>query len=173
MPRQGKFPGVKRIPRTDGGHTWFWVASQITRNSKGFQPRTRFLWRGIGGPSEADLKIIGQECALLTGNLLAWQSTGKAPKPRLVVIGTVYFIANAEGFIKIGFTTDLAQRVMTLQVGSPTELRLLGTLAASNRMDRELKHRFRALRLRGEWHRPEKALIDFIKAEATALAEAA
>jgi hypothetical protein len=33
-------------------------------------------------------------------------------------------------------------------------------------MEAELKHRFRALRIRGEWHRPDKLLLDFIKYEA-------
>jgi hypothetical protein len=88
-------------------------------------------------------------------------------KQRMAKIGTIYFLANADGFIKIGFTTDLKSRLVALQVGSSSEQRLLGTLVGSNRMEGELKHRFRRLHVRGEWHRPEKVLLDFIAAEAT------
>lgn len=89
------------------------------------------------------------------------------PKPRRIRIGTIYFLQNAEGYIKIGFSRDLKSRLVTLQVGSASAQHLLGTLTGSDRMDTELKHRFRRLRVRGEWHRPEKPLLDFIAAEAT------
>lgn len=167
MPRKGSIPGIKKLPRADGSRTWFWVASQVSRNTKGFKPRTRFLWRGVGEPAFEVLRLIEQECALLTSNLLAWQLSGKAPRNMVIVLGEIYFLANSEGFIKIGFSTDVAQRQATLQVGSPGELQLLGRMTASKRMEAELKHRFRALRVRGEWHRPEKQLLDFIKFEAT------
>jgi hypothetical protein len=173
MPARNAIPGIKKKLRANGVWTWHWVASQISRKTKGFRPRTRFLWSGVGEPAAADLKIIAQECALLTGNLLAWKTSGLMPKPTMLRIGVVYFLANAEGFIKIGFSTDVVQRQATLQIGSPSELRLLGFLPASNRIEAELKHRFRALRVRGEWHRPEKPLLDFIKAEANQIADAA
>jgi len=148
------------------------VASQVARHTKGFQPRTRLLWIGTGEPNADELSIIAQECDLLTGNLRAWQASGRAPKPKLIRVGLIYFLANAEGFIKIGFTTDLRQRQTTLQVGSSSAQKLLGTVVGSNRIEGELKHRFRKLRVRGEWHRPEKQLLDFITAEASNAAAA-
>jgi Meiotically up-regulated gene 113 len=151
----------------DGTRARFWVASQVARHTKGFRPRTRLVWRVAGEPSAEELAIIAQECGLLTGNLRAWQTSGRMPKPRRVRIGSIYFLANGEGFIKIGFSADLKQRLSTLQVGSASEQRLLGTLVASDRTEAELKHRFRRLHVRGEWHRPEKVLLDFIAAEAT------
>jgi hypothetical protein len=167
MPVRSAIPGIKKLPRANGRSSWFWVASQVSRYTKGFKPRTRLLWTGSGEPAPEQLTVMAQECALLTGNLRAWQASGKMPKPRAVQIGMIYFLANAEGFIKIGFSADLKSRLVALQVGSTSEQRLLGMLTASNRMEGELKHRFRRLRVRGEWHRPEKVLLDFIASETT------
>jgi hypothetical protein len=165
MPTRGSTPGIKKIPRQGGRWSWFWVASQIARHSRGFKPRTRLLWSGPGQPTAAELAVIGQECELLTGNLRAWQAGDKPPRPRTIRVGTIYFLEGAEGLIKIGFSRDVKQRQATLQVGSASVHKLLGTLVGSNRMERELHHRFRRLRVRGEWHRPEKPLLDFIAAE--------
>jgi hypothetical protein len=124
------------------------------------------LWRGAGEPAAETLKLIEQECALLNSNLLAWKASGKAPRATTIVLGEIYFIADAAGFIKIGFSTDTRGRQSRLQTGSSAELKLVGRMAGSKRMEAELHHRFRSLRVRGEWYRPEKILLDFIRFEA-------
>ena len=162
MPR-----GIKRIRKGDHTTAWYWAASQVSRYSKGFKPRTRLLWRAAGAPTPAEFAIIATEAELLCSNLKAWQAGLKPPRPRLIKIGVVYFLSDRAGFIKIGFTTSLAQRITDLQIASSSELRLLATIVASNRMETEFKHRFRRLRVRGEWHKPGDHLIEFIAAEAT------
>lgn len=166
MPARGEIPGLKKRKAKDGFTTWRWVASQVSRQTKGFKPRTRFLWRGLDEPAPAELKIIEQECALLNSNLLAWKANGTAPKAKMIVLGQIYFIADDAGFVKIGFSTNVHDQLATLQIGSASNLRVIGLMTASIRMEAELKHRFRALRIRGEWHRPDKLLLDFIKYEA-------
>jgi Meiotically up-regulated gene 113 len=173
MPVRGTIPGLKKHPRKDGTRTWFWVASQVSRETKGFKPRTRLLWRGAGEPAAETLKLIEQECSLLNSNLLAWKVSGNAPRATAIVLGEIYFITDAAGFIKIGFSTDISQRQAALQISSPGELRLIGRMSASKRMEAELQRRFRALRVGGEWYRPEKVLLDFIRFEAPLEAEAA
>lgn len=165
MAAPSNIPGLRKLSRKGGEVAWLWVASQVTRHSKGFKPRTRCLWRGVSEPSREQVAAIAQECAVLTGNLRAWQTTGRMPKPKSARIGMVYFLANEENFIKIGFTTDVRRRLTTLQVGSASHQRLLGTMVGTSRMEGDIKHRFRRLRVRGEWFRPEKLLLDFIAEE--------
>jgi hypothetical protein len=97
----GKIAGLKKRKAKDGFTTWRWVASQVSRQTKGFKPRTPFLWCGLDELAPAELKVIEQECALLNSNLLAWKASG--PKAKMIVLGQIYFIADAAGFIKIGF----------------------------------------------------------------------
>lgn len=81
----------------------------------------------------------------------------------------VYFLG-VPGFVKIGFTTDLALRVRNLQPGSPYRLELLAFRRGAAMSDERAYHRtFRRHRVEGEWFRlaPEvKAEILRLRGEA-------
>lgn len=64
----------------------------------------------------------------------------------------IYFIQSdyAEGFIKIGLATNLERRLEKLQ-------------CATAQREQEIHERFRDLRVRGEWFRPDESLVSFIK----------
>lgn len=64
----------------------------------------------------------------------------------------IYFIQEGEdGPIKIGSASDPQVRLGDLQVGNPTELRIVATRAGDARFERYLHRRFVLGRLRGEW----------------------
>lgn len=76
----------------------------------------------------------------------------------------VYFIQHGEGGeIKIGTTCgNPYARMSTLQTGTPLELRLLVSIPGGVAEEVAVHERFAALRVRGEWFRPEPALLEFI-----------
>lgn len=83
----------------------------------------------------------------------------------------VYFIRMGEdGPVKIGYTNNTAQRRMAhYRTMLPYEPMLLGIIETDHpRMMERLWHRrFRHLRLRNEWYRPEPELLGAIRANAT------
>lgn len=86
--------------------------------------------------------------------------------------GFVYFIQSEEGPIKIGFSDDPAKRLDQLQVASPSQLRLLGSLPCKSTREAAIHGYFAEHRLRGEWFRPAPELLAWI-AESTDAAAAA
>lgn len=86
----------------------------------------------------------------------------------------VYFVqAVTLGLVKIGYAVRSADRLRTLQVGSPDRLELIGRIACQDpeAVERALHIRFRALRSHGEWFRGEPELLDYIREASTASAE--
>ena len=66
--------------------------------------------------------------------------------------GTVYFII-CHSFVKIGYTARNAnERLIGLQIGSPYELMLWGTIDnVDESLEHKLHQRYSAFRVRGEW----------------------
>lgn len=77
-------------------------------------------------------------------------------------INSVYFIQSAgTGAIKIGVSADMRNRLSSLQIAHDAELTLLGTTRVYK--ERDLHRKFRFIRLRGEWFKPEPELIRFLR----------
>jgi hypothetical protein len=68
MPLRSDRPGLKWSTRA-GGRQPYWVASQITRDSKGYPDRTIRL------PSDADDETLAELCRDHTARLLTWLAT--------------------------------------------------------------------------------------------------
>jgi hypothetical protein len=77
----------------------------------------------------------------------------------------VYFAQSINGGpIKIGCAVDVEKRLKSLQVGSPTPLKLLGVLYGGGRKkENELHKRFATQRLEGEWFAVSGDLMEEIK----------
>lgn len=75
----------------------------------------------------------------------------------------IYFISSGDA-VKIGISQDVARRLESLQCGSPVELTLLGTRPGGEVEERALHQKFAHLRIRGEWFRLERDLLEFINA---------
>lgn len=76
----------------------------------------------------------------------------------------VYFVRSGEA-LKIGMTSDLAQRLQTLQNASATRLVLLLTLPGDVKVERHYHAKFAHLRLEGEWFRAADELTRFLVSE--------
>lgn len=78
----------------------------------------------------------------------------------------IYFVrCGKDGPVKIGYTsTNLAARLIFLQVGCPWELQVLGTMDGDLAAEAGLHATFDHLHLRGEWFHPASDLLNFIAA---------
>jgi hypothetical protein len=70
----------------------------------------------------------------------------------------LYLISDDEGYgegvhVKIGFTTDVEERLRTLQTGNPKELNIQGLFNGDRDTEKELHELFEAFHVRGEWYR--------------------
>jgi hypothetical protein len=74
----------------------------------------------------------------------------------------VYFVRTSD-FIKIGFTTNLPQRLESLPFGTPHEVTLLHDMPGSFDFEVDMHRKFKHLRVKGEWFRAEQELLDFIE----------
>jgi hypothetical protein len=74
----------------------------------------------------------------------------------------IYFIQNGDA-VKIGVTIhDARDRLAYLQTATPHKLTLLGHIEGSYDEERALHRRFAHLRIRNEWFRLTRELIEFI-----------
>lgn len=93
-----------------------------------------------------------------------WMPRLKALSPEEMNCFTYFIQAAKGGPIKIGKANDIKHRLSSLQGGSPWPLVCIACIRGN--VEAELHHRFRKLRIGGEWFRPGKSLIKFIAAEA-------
>ena len=76
----------------------------------------------------------------------------------------VYFIqAGDAGPIKIGHSTSVRSRLISMQSGSPVRLRLLLTLPGGQQLERFLHQAFAQFRKHGEWFEPHPSLVRIIE----------
>lgn len=79
-------------------------------------------------------------------------------------VSQVYFIQAGEcGPVKVGFTSNLKERLDALQVGHPENLRLLGARQGGPAEEAELHRRLAAHRVRGEWFAPAPEVLSAVE----------
>lgn len=74
----------------------------------------------------------------------------------------IYFVSYEDGPIKIGKTTDLLDRIKTLQTSTPFELKCLGVVPNTNDTESVLHRQFANIRMSGEWFERDETLLSFI-----------
>ena len=74
----------------------------------------------------------------------------------------VYFLRD-DGWIKIGYSSDLSRRMKELNIAHAEELEVVGLLPGPRRIETQLHRAFDQLRGRGEWFKYESPLTEFIE----------
>jgi hypothetical protein len=173
MPKVGEIPGLKKLPKPGGCFTWYWAASQITREAAGFLPRTARLWHGQGEPTAEELTKVKASVQRLSQELEDWRlrersrflaAKFRAEKKKIdrrSRRGTIYFVRAGER-VKIGFTQNLKRRLSQLQTFFPYPLELLMSVPGSLLMEQELHRVFSELNITREWFLPGPELLAFI-----------
>ena len=145
----GKVPGVRKV--SDGIRRVFlfdeatfaaWWETQLTPVP--YQPASF-----DGAAALAHLRPRQQR-------LLAWAKDGDE---------WIYFVASSER-VKIGFTSMVIPRLTQIKTSCPTPVYLVGLIPGTRGDEAELHERFAAARVRGEWFKPTKELVEFITVEA-------
>ena len=96
----------------------------------------------------------------------AYRQRRKALLPRAGVgaqrCSVVYFVRQGtSGFVKIGVSTNIKNRLSTFQTSSPLPVLLLATMDGDAETERSLHARFAHLRVKGEWFRDAEDLTEF------------
>src|SRR5690348_3896500 len=73
----------------------------------------------------------------------------------------IYFFACRE-FVKIGWSTDPAQRLSAVQVSNPDPVTLVALISGGEREEAALHSAFKTLYHRAEWYRAEGRLAELI-----------
>lgn len=77
----------------------------------------------------------------------------------------IYFILDSySNAVKIGYTTlkGFSKRLENLQVGTPYDLKILGTIWGNKKIEKELHSKFKYLHIRGEWFTYSKELEEYL-----------
>lgn len=78
----------------------------------------------------------------------------------------IYFVQGEDGGrIKIGFTTNLAERLSALGTGTGTKLVVLGVRDGDRSDEVALHRRFAAHRTIGEWFEPASDILSFVNSD--------
>lgn len=76
----------------------------------------------------------------------------------------IYFIrAKALGFIKIGYSSNVAKRIKSLDTGSPDTLELIKVIPGGQEMEHKIHQFFDDIRVKGEWFQPDSKLLNYIE----------
>lgn len=79
------------------------------------------------------------------------------------ISGFVYFIQGESGGpIKIGYTTDIKQRLVKLQSGCVDILKVLLMVPGNMMYEQYLHGKFENYRLKGEWYKPDPKLFEYM-----------
>ena len=84
--------------------------------------------------------------------------------PKIVRDGFIYFIGCNNGYIKIGFASDLKRRLSELQTGSPYKLEVIAVFPGTTEHETKIHRKLKSVRHRGEWFHPHWSITDLIKA---------
>lgn len=75
----------------------------------------------------------------------------------------IYFIADEDGYIKIGHASHPQSRLRSLQTASRQELQLLATTPGTMADEKALHAKFSDDHVRGEWFRPSCKLREYVQ----------
>jgi len=161
-----KTPGLRYVSRHDKTVAYWRASKHIVEI--GYPVKTARLWSGPPGtrPTDAEQAEIKQQCQRLQDEMREWhespESRRRARVKRKTLPGKVYFAA-CDGLIKIGFTTDLHDRMLKIQSSSTRQVSLVGSMPGTPEMERCLHWIFRAFHVRAEWFDLDEAATAFLK----------
>lgn len=95
---------------------------------------------------------------------------GKAQREEHVRRASLVYFVERDGFVKIGYAFNVANRIREINRGSSsipgmtiTPVRLLATMPGGKRNERWLHERFAHVRVDGEWFLPDAEMWAFIR----------
>ncbi len=74
----------------------------------------------------------------------------------------IYFIKSDDGFVKIGTSEKVKERLIRLQIATPHKLTLLHTFEGDQKLENKLHKLFKDHHVRGEWFKYCQEIENFI-----------
>lgn len=74
---------------------------------------------------------------------------------------TIYFAQAGAGAVKIGWTSQPRRRYARMQGDNAQHVRILASVPGSSKLAEQVRQRFKALRIRGQWFHPGPELLQF------------
>jgi hypothetical protein len=87
---------------------------------------------------------------------------GRNVKDSNAKTGFIYFLKAENGFIKIGISGNVEERMNELISNSPVKVELLKTVEGNQKMEKELHEKFKKYRNHGEWFKSSETLMKYI-----------
>ena len=114
-----------------------------------------------GSGSYRDATTQETEHLIRTDRVAAFIFEGICAPATPMKTGTIYFVESEDrGLIKIGFTTGkVSKRMLTLQTGSASPLKLLATCSGTPAVERWYHQNFIAFKQSGEWFTPAPEIL--------------
>lgn len=165
-PYADKFPMLPAGEKAYGSTTSTMTSATVRHSKKYPGYLDVSVWTGdvytsISRPVAADfvpevLRVLGAP------DTLKWRISDDCSDDFSTVESSVYFIADEDGYIKIGTARSVASRMASLQTASRQTLRLVASIPGDQSDEFALHARFETDRVRGEWFRPGSELMAFI-----------
>lgn len=78
----------------------------------------------------------------------------------------IYFLKErcSDYQIKIGYTNNIRKRLQDLQSGNPRKLEVMAIIEGDCDFERVLHNHFREYKTTGEWFKPSKSILKYIRA---------
>jgi len=74
----------------------------------------------------------------------------------------IYFIAQNNSMVKIGYSQNINKRIKSLKTASPFPLLLLGYMEGNKKFEKEIQDKFRKYHMMLEWFKVCDEILDFV-----------
>lgn len=100
---------------------------------------------------QSSIRVIDHECPVRHSLANAARQSGDNPRTSEDPGPQVYFLRDAQDFVKIGWTTNLSRRIRELQTAQSGRFHLLGSIPGGEAMEAVMHRFFSHYHARGEW----------------------
>jgi hypothetical protein len=77
----------------------------------------------------------------------------------------IYLISHEDKFLKIGYTSDINNRLSQLQTSNPIRLKVINLIKGDVNLEKELHSRFKELRVNGEWFVYDAEILNYFSSQ--------
>jgi len=118
----------------------------------GFEIKRETIWNIIANATQNKPKLLGLLRAFCSLVLC-----------QIMPCSVVYFAEDTQtNNIKIGFTSNLPQRLRKLKNANHTKIRLLAVVPGNNKLEQALHDKFQSCQVQGEWYKQTAELNFYI-----------
>lgn len=113
--------------------------------------------------SAADFCVVAPICDAIRFSMLSNQvAASKEARPQNKA-ATVYFAQRADGLIKIGFASNVCERMKQISPVAGSAMNVLATTGGGSKEEKRLHKLFAASHCHGEWFHPSLEVLEHVE----------